>query len=76
MKPLEKAVRAAALKYYATKKLGLIAIYKNQEQLVDVKLWSVGVHSCLNSPGGRGGYVGAVPRADLSDVEIYVFHKP
>lgn len=75
-KPVEKGVRVAAVKYYATKKLGPITIAKNREQVIDVKLWSVGVHSCLNPGVGNGGYVGAVPKAALSAVEVYVFHKP
>jgi hypothetical protein len=76
MKPVEKAVRAAVVKYYAIKKLGPITIYKNREQVVEVKLWTVGVHWCLNAPGSKGSYVGAVPKAALSAVEVYVFHKP
>jgi hypothetical protein len=76
MKPVEKAVRAAVVKYYAIKKLGPITIYKNREQVVEVKLWTVGVHWCLNAPGSKGAYVGAVPKAALSAVEVYVFHKP
>ena len=76
MKPVEKAVRAAAVKYYANKKLGPITIYRNQEQVKEVKLVTVGVHWCLNAPGSKGAYVGAVPKAALSVVEVYVFHKP
>jgi hypothetical protein len=76
MKPVDKGVRAAVVKYYAIKKLGPITIYKNREQVVKVKLWTVGVHSCLNAPGSTGAYVGAVPTAALSAVEVYVFHKP
>lgn len=75
-KPVEKAVRAAAAKYYATKKLGPITISQNREQVIDVKLWSAGWHECLNPGVGNGGYKGAVPKGALSAVEVYVFHKP
>lgn len=75
-RPVEKDVRAAAVKYYAIKKLGPIKIALNREQVKDVKLWTVGVHWCLNAPGSKGAYVGAVPKAALSAVEVYVLHKP
>lgn len=76
MKPVEKDVRAAVVKYYAIKKLGPITIYKNREQVVDVKLWTAGWHECLNPGVGNGGYAGAVPKTALSAVEVYVFHEP
>ncbi len=75
-KPVEKNVRAAAMKYYATKKLGPITISLNREQVVDVNLWSVGVHRCLNPGAGNGAYTGAVPKSALAAVKIYVSHKP
>ena len=76
MKPVEKAVHAAVVKYYAIKKLGPITILKNREQVKEVKLWTVAVHWCLNAPRSKGEYVGAVPKAALSAVEVYVNHKP
>ena len=75
-RPVEKEARAAAVKYYAFKKLGPITIFKNREQVIDVKLWTVGVHECLNPGVGNGGYRGAVPKTALSAVEVYAFHKP
>ncbi len=74
--PVEKAVRAAAAKYYAIEKLGPITISQNREQVVDRKLWSAGWHECLNPGVINGGYKGAVPKGALSAVEVYVFHKP
>lgn len=75
-RPVEKEVRAAAVKYYATKKLGPITIYKNREQVIDVKLWTLGWHECLNPGVSNGGYQGAVPKTALAAVEVYVLHKP
>lgn len=75
-KPVEKEVRAAAVKYYAIKKLGPITIALNREQVINVKLWSVGWHECLNPGVGNGGYRGAVPKTALFAVEVYVLHKP
>ncbi len=75
-RPVEKEVRTAAAKYYSTKKLGPTTIALNREQVMDVKLWSVGVHECLNPGAGNGGYVGAVPKGALSAVEVYALHKP
>lgn len=75
-RPVEKEVRAAAAKYYATKKLGPITIYKNREQVIDVKLWTLGWHECLNPGVSNGGYQGAVPKTALAAVEVYVLHKP
>ena len=74
--PLEREVRTATLKFYQAKKLSLIEIYKNQEQVMDVKLWTVGIHPCLNPGGPSGAYVGAVPKNAKSAVQIYVYHKP
>lgn len=76
MKPVEKAVRVAVVKYYTAKKLAPVYIYLNREQVKEVKLWTVGVHSCLNAPGSKGAYVGAVPKTALAAVEVYVHHKP
>ena len=76
LKPLERDVATAALKYYQAKKLSPIKIYKNQEKVVVVKLWTVGVHRCLNPGGPSGAYVGAVPKNAKSAVQIYVYHKP
>ena len=76
MKPVNKEVRAAVVKYYALKELGPITIYKNREQIKEVKLWTVGVHWCLNAPGSKGAYVGAVPKAVPSAVEVFVGNKP
>ena len=76
MKPVEKGVRAVAAKYYEVKKLAPITMSKNREQVVDIKLWSVGWHDCLNTGVGNGGYRGAVPETALSAVEVDVMHKP
>jgi hypothetical protein len=74
--PLEREVAAAALKFYQAKKLSPIKIYKNQEQVMDVKLWTIGIHPCLNPGASSGAYVGAVPKNAKSVVKIYVYHKP
>ena len=76
MKPVETGVRAAVVKYYAIKKLGPTTIFKNREQVKVVKLWTVGIHWCLNTPGSKGSYVGAVPKTALFAVEVYALHKP
>ncbi len=75
-KPIEKEVRAAVVKFYTAKKLAPVTIYKNREQIITVKLWTVGVHYCLNPGGGKGGYVGALPKTATSAVQVYAKHKP
>lgn len=76
LKPVEKEVRAAVLKYYQTQKLTPIRIDNDQERVMDVKLWTIGTHSCLNPDGGSGAYVGAVPKNAKSAVQLHVYHKP
>ena len=74
--PVEKEVHTAALKYYQAKKLSPIKIYGNREQVMDVNLWTVGIHPCSSGGASSGAYVGAVPKNAMSAVQIYVSHKP
>lgn len=75
-KPVEKEVQAAVVKFYTAKKLAPVTIYKNREQVISVKLWTPGVHWCLNPGGGKSGYVGAVPKTAIAAVQVYAKHKP
>lgn len=69
-------VRTALTRYYAARHLTPITVKGNRMWVLSVKLESVGVHWCLNTGGGRSGYVGVVPKGARAAVMVEVTHRP
>jgi hypothetical protein len=69
-------VKSALTRYYATRHLNPITIYRNRVWVLNVKLEILGTHWCQNAGGGRSGYVGVVPKNATAAVLVEVTHRP
>ncbi len=75
-KPIQSDVKSAITKYFQSKNQLPISIAKNQEQIIDVNLWSAGAHQCSLGGGSFGKYNGTIPKGATAAVQVNVTHKP
>ena len=76
IKPVSPVVRTTLARYYASRYLTPMAVIGNRMRILNLVLERTGVHWCLNSGGGRAGYVGVVPKTANAAVLVEVRHRP
>jgi len=76
VKAVSGDVLAAIKSYYTARHLAPVAVYKNQETVLNVKQNWAGTHYCRNLDGSTSGYVGTIPKTATAAVMVHVKHKP